>query len=98
MHPIFAICVVLVTSIAAQIVSPGAGTTYLPAWLKTGLYYILPSTTLLSESRFLTLTRATLQEATGAEHITALVYGLDYALVCFLLASWVFHSRSLSRD
>ena len=98
MHPIIAFCIVLVMSIAAQIVSPAANTTFLPQWLKTGLYYFLPSTNLLSETRFLTITRATLQEALWSEHVTALVYGLDYALVCFLLACWIFHSRSLSRD
>ena len=48
--------------------------------------------------RFLTITRATLQAATWSEHALALAYGLDYALVCFLIASWIFHSRSLSRD
>jgi ABC-type transport system involved in multi-copper enzyme maturation permease subunit len=98
MHPIFAMCIVLVMSIAAQIVAPASGVTWLPAWLKTGLFYLLPSTGLLSETHFLTITRATLQEATAAEHLTALVYGLDYALVCMVLAAWIFHSRSLSRD
>jgi len=95
MHPILAFCVVLFTSIAAQIVAPSANTTFLPEWLKTGLYYVLPSTDLLSETRFLTITRATLQEATATEHLYALVYGLDYALVLFLIAVWLFHRRSL---
>jgi len=98
MHPILAFCGVLFMSIAAQLVSPGAHTTFLPEWLKTGLFYFLPSTNLLSEMRFLTITRATLQAATWSEHAVALAYGLDYALVCFLIASWIFHSRSLSRD
>jgi len=98
MHPILAFCVVLFMTIAAQIVSPAANTTFLPEWLKTGLFYFLPSTNLLSEMRFLTITRATLEAATWTEHAMALSYGLDYALVCFLLAAWIFHSRSLSRD
>jgi ABC-type transport system involved in multi-copper enzyme maturation permease subunit len=98
MHPILSFCVVLFVAIAAQLVAPAAHTTYLPQWLKTGLFYVLPSTGLLSETRFLTITRATLQEALWSEHATALIYGFDYALVCFLLAAWIFHSRSLSRD
>jgi ABC-type transport system involved in multi-copper enzyme maturation permease subunit len=98
MHPILAFCVVLFMAIAAQIVSPSSPATWLPHWLKTGLFYILPSTGLLSETRFLTVTRATLLEALWTEHATALLYGLDYALVCFLLAAWIFRSRSLSRD
>jgi ABC-type transport system involved in multi-copper enzyme maturation permease subunit len=98
MHPILGFCVVLFVAIAAQLVQPAAGATWLPSWLKSGLFYVLPSTGLLSETRFLTITRATLQEALLSEHATALAYGLNYALVCFLLAAWVFRSRGLARD
>lgn len=98
MHPILAFCIVLVTMIAAALVAPGNPQTFMPAWLRTGLYYILPSSNLLSETRFLTLTRATLKAATWGEHATSLAYGLNYALVCFVLAAWIFRSRSLSRD
>jgi len=98
MHPILSFCVVLFIAIAAQLAAPGANAPWLPAAIRTGLFYVLPSTGLLSETRFLTITRATLQEALWTEHATALLYGLDYALVCFLLAAWIFHSRSLSRD
>jgi len=98
MHPILGFCVVLFAAIAAQLVAPSAQTKWMPAGLKTGLFYVLPSTGLLSETRFLTVTRATLMEASFTEHATALLYGLDYALVCFLLAAWVFRGRSLSRD
>jgi hypothetical protein len=62
------------------------------------LFYVLPSSNLLSETRFLTITRAILRPPAWSDHVTALVYGLDYALVCFLFAAWIFHSRSLSRD
>src|SRR5256885_422168 len=31
-----------------------------------------------------------------SEHLTAMAYGLDYALVCFLLAVWSFSHRSLT--
>ena len=98
MHPIIAFCIVLVVMIGAGLVAPGNQTTFLPDWLKTGLFYLLPSSNLLSETRFLTITRATLRAATLGDHVTALVYGLNYALVCFVLAAWIFHSRSLSRD
>jgi ABC-type transport system involved in multi-copper enzyme maturation permease subunit len=98
MHPILAFCVVLVTMIGASLVAPGNPQTFMPAWLRTGLYYLLPSSNLLSETRFLTITRATLKAAVWTDHLTALAYGLNYALVCFVLAAWIFRSRSLSRD
>jgi ABC-type transport system involved in multi-copper enzyme maturation permease subunit len=98
MHPIVAFCVVLVMMIGAGLVAPGNPQTFMPEWLRTGLFYVLPSSNLLSETRFLTITRATLRAALWSDHATALAYGLDYALVCFLLAAWIFHSRSLSRD
>ncbi len=98
MHPILAFCIVLVTMIGAGLVAPGSQITFLPDWLRTGLFYVFPSSSLLSETRFLTITRATLRAALWTDHATALVYGLDYALVCFVLAAWIFRSRSLSRD
>jgi hypothetical protein len=98
MHPIIAFCIVLVMMIGTGLVAPGSTATFMPDWLKTGLFYILPSSNLLAETRFLTITRATLRAAVWSDHVTALVYGLDYALVCFVLAAWIFHSRSLSRD
>ena len=98
MHPVIAIAIVMVVSILAQLVAPGSNTTFMAEWLKTGLFYILPSTGLLSEVRFLTITKATLRGAPWSEHLTALAYGLDYALVCFLLGVWFFRRRSLSRD
>lgn len=98
MHPIIAFCIVLVAMIGAGLVAPGNPLTFMPGWLKTGLFYVLPSSNLLSETRFLTVTRATLRAATFGDHATALAYGLNYALVCFVLAAWIFRSRSLSRD
>ena len=98
MHPILAFCIVLVTMIAAGLVAPANPQTFMPTWLRTGLFYVLPSSNLLSETRFLTVTRATLRAALWTDHATALVYGVDYALVCFLFAAWIFHSRGLSRD
>ena len=98
MHPILSFCIVLVMMIAAGLVAPGNPETFMPEWLRTGLFYILPSSSLLSETRFLAITRATLRAALWTDHATALAYGVDYALVCFLLAAWIFRSRSLSRD
>ena len=98
MHPIISFCLVLVVMIGAGLVAPNNPQTFMPQWLRTGLFYVFPSSNLLSETRFLTITRATLQAATWTDHATALIYGVDYALVCFILAAWIFHSRSLSRD
>jgi ABC-type transport system involved in multi-copper enzyme maturation permease subunit len=67
-------------------------------WLKTALYYVLPSTHLLSEERFLSLRQAALRPTTWMEHGTSLLYGLDYALVFLLLAMWSFRRRTLRRD
>jgi ABC-type transport system involved in multi-copper enzyme maturation permease subunit len=62
------------------------------------MHWVLPSTDLLSESRFLEITHASLKQVGWLEHATTLAYGLDYALVCLLLAMWSFHYRSLKRD
>lgn len=97
MHPVVAFGIVLITSVLAQIAAPG-GHSFLPDWVRTGLYYALPSTGLLSESRFLTITQAALKPVPWSDHAIALGYGLDYALVLFLLAAWSFRHRSLSRE
>ena len=62
------------------------------------IYALLPSTDLLSESRFLEITKASLKHTSWLEHATTVAYGLDYALVFLLLAMWSFHYRSLKRD
>ena len=98
MHPIVSFCIVLVVMIGAGLVAPNNPETFMPEWLRTGLFYLRPSSNLHSETRFLTITLATLRAATWTDHATALAYGLDYALVCFVLAAWIFHSRSLARD
>jgi ABC-type transport system involved in multi-copper enzyme maturation permease subunit len=98
MHPVFAFGIVLVTSVLAGMVSPVAGSGHFPEWLRQGLYVVLPSTNLLSESNFLSITQATLKQMAWTDHLLTLAYGLDYALVCFLLAVWSFRYRSLTRD
>jgi ABC-type transport system involved in multi-copper enzyme maturation permease subunit len=60
--------------------------------------WVLPSTGLLSETRFLEITHASLKQTGWLEHLTTISYGLNYALVCLLLAMWSFHYRSLKRD
>jgi ABC-type transport system involved in multi-copper enzyme maturation permease subunit len=98
MHPVFAFGIVLVTSVLAGMVSPVARSGAFPEWLRQGLYVVLPSTNLLSESNFLSITQTTLKHMAWTDHLLTLVYGLDYALVCFLLAVWSFRYRSLARD
>jgi ABC-type transport system involved in multi-copper enzyme maturation permease subunit len=99
MHPVFAFGIVMVTSILAFQVQPGSRPVpFLPGPLKSIVYTLLPSTELLSESRFLTITEASLHKITWDVHAITLSYGLDYALVCFLLAVWSFRRRSLLRD
>ena len=99
MHPIIAFGIVMVMSIAAQIVTPSATPPqFMAPWVRKALFDILPSTSALSEIRFLTVTRATLRVAPWTDHLITLGYGLDYALICFLLAAWLFRNRTLSRD
>lgn len=97
-HPIVSFGLVLLTSVAASIFAHSNSLpAFVPDWLRAGIYSVLPSTELLSETRFLTLTRASLTSEPWGHHLIALTYGLDYALVCFLLAVWAFRKRSLSR-
>ena len=67
-------------------------------WLRTGLYYVLPSTPLLTEGRFLSLRQASIKQASWMEHAISLGYGLDIALILVLLAMWSFHYRSLRQS
>jgi hypothetical protein len=67
----------------------------LPAGLRHAIYYVLPSFDLLSESRFLTISQAQLKALPWTNHLTALAYGLDWAVVFFVLAAWSFRRRPL---
>lgn len=97
-HPVIAFATVLVIAVAASILSPSSWqTAQLPGWLKVSLYSVVPSTGALSEIRFLGLTQSDLHAMPWTDHATILAYGLDYALVCFLLAVWSFRKKSLSR-
>ena len=71
----------------------------IPAWIAQSIHLVLPLTTvILSEDRFFSMTEAALKRYAWIDHATALAYGVDYALVVFLLAVAVFERRSLTRD
>ncbi len=99
MHPIFAFVLVLFSGVVANTVAPSSMATQLiPRWLHRGLFFVLPSVNLLSESKFLAISSAKLRQTPWTEHVTALAYGLDYALVFLLFAAWAFRRRSLARE
>lgn len=98
-HPVITMGMILALSLLTDFVGPGSFA-WKPKlmWLKTGLYYLLPSTNLLTEGRFLSLRQAALKQATWLEHSITLGYGLDCAVILFVLAMWRFHYRSLRQD
>jgi ABC-type transport system involved in multi-copper enzyme maturation permease subunit len=97
-HPVLAFGAVLVIAQLASMVAPGGRPSWMAEWIRDPLYAVLPSTQLISETRFLQLDRAALDTTPWRDHLTTLVYGLDYALVCFLLACWMFRRKSLTRE
>lgn len=98
-HPIVAFGITVVISVVAGMVAPSLNPpSYLPVWLRTGLYAVLPSTGLLSEGKFLSITQSSLAKTPWTDHLTAVAYGVDYALVFVLLAVWLFRHRSLARE
>jgi ABC-type transport system involved in multi-copper enzyme maturation permease subunit len=99
MHPALAFAGVMTISVTASVIDPSQHYNHVFwTWAHQAAYMILPSTTLLSEQRFLVITHATLKQTTWVEHLITLAYGLDYALVCLLGAMWSFRSRALRRD
>lgn len=98
-HTAIAFAIVVVIAVLAMLFSPGSPVlSHIPAWIHASIYALLPSTGLLSETRFLTITSASLRSASWLDHLTTLAYGFDYAFVCLLLATWSFHYRALRRD
>jgi ABC-type transport system involved in multi-copper enzyme maturation permease subunit len=95
-HPVFAMGIVIL--LATLVVIFGDSLIKMPNWVRLPVHLVLPLTDLLSESRFLAITRASLKPFPWTNHLTALSYGLNYAFVCFLLAVLVFQYRSLTRD
>lgn len=99
MHSALAFGLVVVVSVLAGLFSPRSLlAAHFPRWLHMSVYAILPSTSLLSEDRFLSVTQTSLQHTTWLQHLTTLAYGLDYAFVFLLFAMWSFHYKSLRRD
>lgn len=101
MHPVFAFVIVMISGVAAGLVAPSSiafGVGSFPQWLRHGLFYVLPSMNLLSETNFLAISSSSLKPTPWTEHLTALVYGLDQAVVWMLLAAWSFGRRSLTRE
>jgi ABC-type transport system involved in multi-copper enzyme maturation permease subunit len=95
-HPVFVMGIVILLATLVQVL--GNSSSHIPAFLRISGHLLLPMTNLLSEDRFLVITRASLKPFPWTSHLTALAYGVDYALVCFLLAAFLFQYRSLTRD
>ena len=95
-HPIAVMGIV--ASLATLILIFNYAASHIPAWIRLPVHLFLPLTGLLSEERFLVITRASMKPFPWTGHLTALAYGLNYALVCFLLAAAAFQRRGLTRD
>ena len=95
-HPILVMAMVVILMTLIEVFA--STSSHMPAWLRLPVHVILPLTNLVSEEKFLIITRASLRPFPWTNHLTALAYGLDYALVFFLLAVFVFQRRSLARD
>jgi ABC-type transport system involved in multi-copper enzyme maturation permease subunit len=96
LHPVVVIGFIAILATLTALFA--SASIHIPAWIRMPVHLILPLTDLLSEERFLAIKRASLKPFPWTNHLTALAYGLDYALVFFLLAVLVFQHRSLSRD
>ena len=94
-HPIFVMGIV---GLLATLVAICEAPSHIPVWLRLPIHLLLPMTGLLSEERFLAITRASLRPFPWTNHATALAYGVNYALVWLLFAIWMFQRRSLTRD
>ena len=95
-HPVFVLGLIVVLATLVQVLADTSS--HIPAFLRIPGHLLLPMTNLLSEDRFLIITKATVKAFPWTGHLTALAYGLNYALVCFLLAAFLFQYRSLTRD
>ena len=96
LHPILVMVGVLILMTLVAVF--GSTTSHMPDWFRLPVHIALPLTSLLDETRFLAITKASLKSVPWTDHLTSLAYGLDYALVCFLLAVYIFQRRSLARD
>jgi hypothetical protein len=96
LHPIVVMGIVIILATLISIFA--SVSSHIPAWVRTPVHLVLPLTNLLSEQRFMVITKASLKTFPWTSHLTVIAYGLDYALVCFLLAVFMFQRRSLARD
>lgn len=96
LHPILVMGLIVILATLIEVF--GSTTNHIPNWVRLPVHFVLPLTGVLSEERFLVITRASVRPFPWTYHMTALAYGLDYALVFFMLAVFVFQRRSLSRD
>ena len=95
-HPVVVMGIV---AVLATLMAMFASTSlHIPNWFRLPIHFVLPLTNLLSEDRFLVITHASVRPFPWTYHVTALAYGINYALVCFLLAVALFQRRSLTRD
>jgi Cu-processing system permease protein len=88
---------VLVSAVAMTVEGHNALLARLPHWVVAPVRYLFPSTGLLGEEKFLSVTSSPLRHTSLADHLTAVAYGLDYALIMLLLAAWIFRRRPLVR-
>ena len=97
LNPIIVISIVAFLLSVIAFMSTPMAVNRIPAWIQMPLHIALPMTTVvLDESRFFNMTQAALHRYPWTDHLTALTYGIDYALVFFLLAIALFQRRSIA--
>jgi ABC-type transport system involved in multi-copper enzyme maturation permease subunit len=98
MNPVAVMGIVAALLSLIQFLVAASAISDVPPWIRVPLHLALPLTpVVLDEGRFFTMTQAALHRYPWTDHMTALAYGLNYALVCFLLAVAMFRHRSLTR-
>ena len=99
LNPVVVMGIVAVLLSLIRFLEAASALSDIPGWVRLPMHTVLPLTgVVLGEDRFLTMTQAALKRYPWTDHATALAYGLDYALVSFLLAVAMFQYRTLSRD
>jgi ABC-type transport system involved in multi-copper enzyme maturation permease subunit len=95
-HPVLVMGIILIMMALVEMF--GSASNHIAPWIRVPVHLVLPLTGLVSEDRFMVISRASLKLFPWASHLVALSYAVDYALVCFLLAVFLFHRRELTRD
>ena len=86
LHPILVMGAVVIAMTLIAVFASAAR--HIPDWLRLPVHVILPMTSLLSEERFMVITKASLKPFPWTSHLTILAYGLD-------LRTRMFSSRRL---